>query len=80
VEPRKRLVYTWRGSSQKQEGPGLELDTILTWTLAPTQAGGTKLRLEHSGFDSDSVALTIMSQGWSGKIAQRISKVLSGLL
>jgi uncharacterized protein YndB with AHSA1/START domain len=80
VEPQKRLVYTWQGGSQKSEGSGHELDTILTWTLTPTLAGGTTLRLEHSGFHPDSFALKIMGQGWSGKIAQRISKVLEDRL
>mgnify|MGYP002138872653 CR=1 FL=1 len=29
---------------------GGKLDTVVTWTLSPTASGGTKLRLEHSGF------------------------------
>ena len=76
VAPHRRLVYSWRGGSQKPDGSGHELNTTVTWTLAPTQSGGTKLRLEHSGFEPGSLALKIMGQGWTGKIAQRISVVL----
>lgn len=41
IEQHKRLRYSW-GS--------LGLDTVITWTLAPTSKGGTLLRLEHTGF------------------------------
>lgn len=42
-EPRC-LSYTWRGSFMCQP-------TVVTWTLFPVE-GGTKLQLEHTGFES----------------------------
>jgi len=43
VEPNKTLSYTW-------EAMGLE--SIVTWSLTPTQAG-TALRMEQAGFKPD---------------------------
>lgn len=43
AEPPERLSYSWRG-----EDPGL--DTVVTFELKPTPAGGTRLRVIHSGF------------------------------
>ena len=43
-EPRS-LSYTWRGSFMCQP-------TVVTWTLLPVE-GGTKLQLEHTGFESN---------------------------
>jgi uncharacterized protein YndB with AHSA1/START domain len=77
VVPEKRLVYSWRGGSQKLDGYGHELDTVVTWELTPTAGGGTHLRLEHSGFDPDSFAFKMMGQGWRGKVAERITQALS---
>ncbi|MGA8671916.1 MAG: SRPBCC domain-containing protein [Terracidiphilus sp.] len=42
VEPKSRLSYSW-GS--------LGLETIVTWTLTPTE-GGTHVRMEQTGFPS----------------------------
>lgn len=77
VLPEQRLVYSWRGGSQKLPGYGHELDTVVTWELMPTADGGTRLHLEHSGFDPDSVAFKAMNQGWRETIAKRIAQVLS---
>jgi uncharacterized protein YndB with AHSA1/START domain len=46
VEPNVRLSYTW-GT--------LGLKSVVTWTLTPT-AGGTHVRMEHSGFPSEESA------------------------
>ena len=40
VEPNKTLSYTWSA---------LGLESVVTWTLTPTNAG-THLRMEQSGF------------------------------
>lgn len=77
VLPEQRLVYTWRGGSQKFEGYGHELDTVVTWELMPTADGGTRLQLEHSGFDPDRFAFKAMDQGWRETIAKRIAHVLA---
>lgn len=43
IEPNQSLVYSWDANG---------LESIVTWTLAPT-AGGTSLRMEQSGFQTD---------------------------
>jgi uncharacterized protein YndB with AHSA1/START domain len=47
VEPQRRLSYTWNF-----DDPANGLHTVVTWTLTPT-AGGTRLRMEQSGFRPD---------------------------
>ncbi len=77
VIPQERLVYSWRGASSK--GSGNQLDTIVRWSLAPTSQGGTRLFLEHSGFEAEAFAFKAMSQGWSGKIAARMNSILASM-
>ena len=43
VEPNKSLSYTW---------DALGLESVVTWTLTPTEAG-TRLRMEQVGFRTD---------------------------
>ena len=43
VEPNRSLSYTWAAYG---------LESIVTWTLTPTNAG-TRLRMEQSGFRPD---------------------------
>ena len=43
VEPNRTLSYTWAAYG---------LQSVVTWTLAPTSAG-TRLRMEQSGFRPD---------------------------
>ncbi|HEX2170859.1 MAG TPA: SRPBCC domain-containing protein [Dehalococcoidia bacterium] len=75
LEEPRRLAYSWRG------GP-LE-DTLVTYLLTP-EGDGTRLRLEHSGFDTSKpeVAFTkqILEQGWTqAKFAERLNQVVAGL-
>ncbi|MEO6774815.1 MAG: SRPBCC domain-containing protein [Kofleriaceae bacterium] len=72
VEPQRLLRYSWRGGS----APNL-LDSIVTWTLAPT-ATGTALHLEHSGFPDDHAGYPFMDRGWRDKAA-RIAELLATL-
>lgn len=71
------LVYTWRGGLPKSDGDGYEVDTVVTWKLTPTTTGGTQLSLEHAGFDPESFAYKTLSQGWHGKVADQITKILA---
>lgn len=77
VVPEQRLVYTWQGGSRRIDGYGHEVDTVVTWTLTPDSPGGTRLHLEHSGFDPESFAFKVMGQGWRGKVAERIGQILA---
>ncbi|GIH19746.1 SRPBCC family protein [Rugosimonospora africana] len=59
VEPERLLRFSWRGG---------RLDTTVTWTLV-AEGRGTRLFLEHDGFDGDDPiqqhARGIMGGGWS---------------
>lgn len=48
AEPPRLLRYSWRG--RDAEDGGRPLDTVVTFTLDGTAAGGTRLRIVHSGF------------------------------
>ena len=77
VVPHRLLVYSWRGGSKATEGCPPGLDTVVTWRLTPLENGGTRLYLEHSGFDPDSFAFRAMGQGWRGKISEKIPQLLA---
>jgi len=70
VEPERLLRYTFA------EG---NLDTVITWRLVP-EGRGTRLLLEHAGFDLDSplgrAALDGMGKGWP-HVLDRLDTVLA---
>jgi uncharacterized protein YndB with AHSA1/START domain len=75
VSSPERLSYSWQGGHESNAGYGSRLDTVVTLTLTPV-AGGTRLRLVHSGFvkqENDS-AFKNMSEGWK-KVVGRIGAV-----
>ncbi len=59
VEP-ERLAFTWKGGG---------LNTVVTFTLTP-DANGTRLELEHTGFEGVRAVLVsfILGRGWRKKI------------
>jgi uncharacterized protein YndB with AHSA1/START domain len=60
VIPQQKIVYTWGDGSESDSG----LQTLATWTLSP-EAGGTRIRLEHSGFrEKDTGGYKGMGGGW----------------
>jgi uncharacterized protein YndB with AHSA1/START domain len=73
VEPERLLSYSF--------APGT-LDTMITWRLEPENAG-TRLYLEHSGFDLNSplgkMAFDGMGQGWPS-VLERIPTAIDGWL
>jgi len=73
VEPQRLLKYAF--------APGT-LDTTITWRLEP-ENGGTRLYLEHAGFDLDSplgkMAYEGMSNGWPG-VLQRIESAIGAVV
>jgi uncharacterized protein YndB with AHSA1/START domain len=77
VVPHQRLVYSWRGGLSKPGAQGREVDTIVAWELRPSGSGGTILHLEHSGFDPASFAFKAMGEGWRGKLAERLERLLA---
>lgn len=70
AQPR-RLVYTW-------DGGGTWGRTTLTWTLEPCEQG-TKLRLEHKGFEGFRPFLLslMMGSGWKKKLTVSVRAILS---
>lgn len=55
IEPPTSLSYTW---------VGMGLESVVTWTLTPTDAG-TRLRMEQSGFGPDQeMAFRGATSGW----------------
>ena len=73
VEPARLLRIGWRGGS---------LDTTVTWRLVP-EGQGTRLLLDHEGFDPDDPlqqhALRGLGGGWRGHLLARIREVLDSL-
>ena len=69
MEPERLLSYSF--------APGT-LDTTITWRLEP-EGLGTRLHLEHSGFDLDSplgkAAFDGMGGGWP-KVLERIAPAI----
>ena len=66
VIPNRRFVYSWKGGHDSNRGYGSKLDTIVTFTLEEV-AGGTRLRLIHSGFvlPRNESAYRGMGDGWA---------------
>ncbi len=61
----RRFVHSWKGGHESNVGYGAPLDTVVSWTLSPVEAG-TRLRLVHSGFvlPRNETAFTGMGNGW----------------
>ncbi len=75
VEPRERLAYTWNSSGEEAVNG---MKTVVTWTLTPV-AGGTRVRMEQSGFrPEDSGAYAGASGGWP-RIVEGLERVAGGL-
>jgi uncharacterized protein YndB with AHSA1/START domain len=73
-EPPRRLVYSWKGGSATNPGYGNVLDSIVEWTLTRVP-GGTRLRMEHSGFQPENEkAYGAMSDGWP-RVIERLEQV-----
>lgn len=75
VVENRRFVHSWTGGHESNVGYGAPLDTVVTWTLSPVEAG-TRLRLVHSGFllPRNDTAFTGMGKGW-----QQVVKTIDAL-
>ena len=71
----RRLVYAWKGGDERNIGYGAPLDTVVTWSLSPVEAG-TRIQLVHAGFvlPSNESAYTIMSGGWK-KVVRQLDEI-----
>jgi uncharacterized protein YndB with AHSA1/START domain len=61
AEPERRVSYSWRGEAGERDAGGRALDTIVTFELSESEAGGTHLRLIHGGFALAFGRMTTMS-------------------
>jgi len=69
VEPNKKLSYSWSA---------LGLESVVVWTLVAT-AGGTLVRMEHSGFRPDQeAAYKGANYAWKSFIGG-LERVVAGL-
>jgi uncharacterized protein YndB with AHSA1/START domain len=69
VEPNKKLSYTWST---------MGMASLVVFTLAASN-GGTKVRMEHSGFRSDKdAAYKGATYGWQ-KFIGNLERVVAGL-
>ena len=73
--PEERLSISWADASESDPW-----ETMVTWTLRP-EGRGTRLFLEHRGFDPDNpahqLARTVLSGGWRTGTMRRIRAVLA---
>jgi uncharacterized protein YndB with AHSA1/START domain len=76
VVPNSRLSYAWKGGDEGNTGYGARLDTVVTWSLTPVEAG-TRVRLVHSGFvtPNNDTAYNNMSEGWK-KVVRNIGAIV----
>jgi uncharacterized protein YndB with AHSA1/START domain len=75
VRPNQCFAFSWEGGHEENVGYGSRLDTLVTFTLSPTDEG-TRLSLVHSGFvlPRNESAFTKMSAGWQ-TVLQRIDAI-----
>ncbi|UPK24791.1 SRPBCC family protein [Bradyrhizobium sp. 195] len=75
VVPNQRFAYAWKGGDESNTGYGSALDTVVTWSLTPVEAG-TRVRVVHSGFvtPKNDTAYRNMSDGWV-KVLQRLDTI-----
>jgi len=76
-DPPTLLAYAWRGGSRTNRAYGAVLDSVVQWTLTP-EPGGTRVRMEHSGFGAQNrAAFEAMSGGWP-RVVERLEQVSRG--
>jgi len=75
VVANRRLVYAWKGGDARNPGYGAPLDSVVTWSLTPVEAG-TRIRLVHAGFvlPRNESAYTVMSGGWK-KVVRQLDEI-----
>ena len=78
VDAPRRLAYTWsclRKDATKPHPP----PSNVTWILTP-EAGGTRLVLEHSGLEHESLWLRFsIKMGWGRMVKKLLPKVLGNV-
>jgi len=76
VEPYKKLSYRWEPWGAEA---GTPLTTVVTWTLTPSKAGHTHLRMEQSGFRADQQRNLQGAKYGFGRFIDALERVLEKL-
>ena len=76
AEPPRLLRYSWRG--RDADAAGRALDTVVTFTLDGTAAGGTRLRIVHSGFRAEALPWTGTPAPRRPRLARPLVKASAG--
>jgi uncharacterized protein YndB with AHSA1/START domain len=63
IDPPHLLVYTWIANWHENK----DLRTVVRWELSP-QAGGTHVKVTHSGLAQEDAARKDYSGGWAGVV------------
>ena len=75
IEPPRMLRISWADAAAPRDGHATEV----TWTLHP-EGRGTRLLLEHSGFDPDDpvqqLSRHVMGGGWRSRVLRRLAELL----
>ena len=75
IREAERLRISWRDANNPES-----LDSTVTWELHP-EGHGTRLILEHSGFDPEDpdqqMSRRIMNGGWRSRVLRRFSELLA---
>ena len=72
VDRPRRLSYSWKTS-------GMTKPTTVTYTLSSTPDGGTRLVLEHRGFEGDAgrAARALFKGGWPNKLEELLPAAIA---
>jgi len=76
VEPKRRLSMTW--SAHWDESTQADRPSRVTYELAPSGPGTTKLRLVHDNFDADTATYKGSVEGWPLMLSSLKSLLESG--
>jgi len=69
IEAPRRLVYRWVIEN---------VNTMVRFSLEPAAQGGTRLILEHTGFESAGVLMISAVLAWNRRLREALSAVISG--
>ncbi|MFG1350519.1 SRPBCC domain-containing protein [Xanthobacter autotrophicus] len=81
IAPRE-LSFSWKGGHEELKGFGHYIDTVVTWTLTPTESGGTHFHFVHDGFSMDATSdavFDVMNKG-SQSVLRTLTRRLPDLI
>jgi uncharacterized protein YndB with AHSA1/START domain len=78
LEPPRLLAYTWSGQHRNGVDRSVR-HTVVRWRLS-AEGGGTRLRLEHTGFEgwSEVAVSFLLGVGWKKKLGRTLPELFVG--